>query len=68
METLRDRPWHRHDLVWVTTAHCAIAAQGTGGADAREVKDAADAAVATVAADAADRTLIAAVSPGRIRR
>ena len=57
METLRDRPWHRHDLVWVNTAHCAIAGDGTDVADAREVMDA---AIATVADNAADRTLIAA--------
>lgn len=54
MEALRDRSWHRHDLVWVTMAHCAIAAEATDGADARDVVDAA------VADDAADRTLIAA--------
>lgn len=59
METLRDRPWHRHDLVWVTTAHCAIAAEATDGAAARDVMDAA------VADDAADRTLIAAWIDGR---
>jgi phosphoribosyl-dephospho-CoA transferase len=57
METLRDRPWHRHDLVWVNTAHCVIAADGTDGAD---VPDVMDAAVATVADNAGDRTLIAA--------
>jgi phosphoribosyl-dephospho-CoA transferase len=60
METLRDRPWHRHDLVWVTTAHCAIAAEATDGADARDVMDAAGGAGAADADDAADRTLIAA--------
>ena len=57
MEALRDRSWHRHDLVWAHTAHCAIAAEGTDGADARDVMDA---AVATVADDVADRRLIAA--------